>query len=414
MSGRIGEDARARGPLSRAILVLPVVLLTALGCASIIGLDDYTVAGGGGRSGSAGNVGTGGRSGGNGEGGSSADAGSPPGTGQSGSVGEAGTTSGAGQTGNGDAGAAGGGGLPHVVGCDGVTSFQPNEQLVRSCLLRAGCDPTFNPVRTVSTCVTYNTQAALAGESCNLNSTTCEDFENCEHVGVAHDDLCGGNKKTRCVGGLAVNCGNYTGGDRFFDCGAMGATCGTFPLSSTDPTLYADCKYDVAPDSCAGAPDSDTSTYCHSAAGQADVRYYCWGGQAYGNSCSAFATCQDSGTDPGQAGCFFDTQSCTSPATPTCNKGVATVCSSGSLFKYDCGSVGLSCAITSATEYCLAPGCKAADVDSGCTESCSLDGSTLTFCYGGAPYTVNCEDYGFTQCRSGVSDDGAPFAACRF
>ena len=115
----------------------------------------------------------------------------------------------------------------------------------------------------------------------------------------------------------------------------------------------------------------------------------------------------------GDATCFFDTQDCSTPKVPTCSNGTATVCSSGALFKYTCGDVGLSCAIENSDDYCVAPGCKAADVDN-CVESCSADGSQLTFCYGGAPYTVTCIDYGFTQCLSGVDSDQVPFAACRY
>ena len=47
-------------------------------------------------------------------------------------------------------------------------------------------------------------------------------------------------------------------------------------------------------------------------------------------------------------------------------------------------------------------------------DSCSDDGTQLTFCYGGTPYTVTCADYGFTQCLAGKDDSGAPFAGCRF
>ena len=84
------------------------------------------------------------------------------------------------------------------------------------------------------------------------------------------------------------------------------------------------------------------------------------------------------------------------------------------MFKYDCGAVGLGCSIADETEYCLAPGCRPADVDSKCVESCSDDGTQLTFCYGGAPYTVTCSDYGFTQCLTGTDDKDNTFAACRF
>jgi hypothetical protein len=83
------------------------------------------------------------------------------------------------------------------------------------------------------------------------------------------------------------------------------------------------------------------------------------------------------------------------------------------VLEYRCGAVGLSCSVTDDQEDCLAPGCDSTDVKN-CTESCSDDGSQLTFCYGGAPYTVTCSDYGFTQCLSGSNDNGDTFAACRF
>jgi hypothetical protein len=376
-------------------VLAPFTGLAILGCATIIGLDDYTVATHPGASGTAGTSGgLGGRSG-------------------------AGETSG---------GAAGESGAPQVIGCDGKTSFQPNQDIVRSCLLRAGCDPTFSPVRTISTCVTYDTQAALTGESCNLHSKTCADFEACEHVGVAHADLCGGTPSTgtRCAGGKAINCGNYKGDDRFFDCAALGGTCGTFTFSNG--VVYADCQVDIAPDSCAGLASSDASYFCSKKTGSDDVRYYCWDGAAYGASCSSLAICQDDPPPPtvggdagaggaastGNATCFFKTEPCSAPATPTCQGEIATVCSDGALFQYDCGAVGLSCSVNADAEYCFAPGCTAADVDTDCQESCSEDGSSLTFCYGGAPYTVKCSDYGFERCLSSAASDGSVFAACRF
>jgi hypothetical protein len=391
--------------LRRALVLAPCAGLALFGCATIIGLDEYTVAnhaGAAGLSGAA--AGAAGLSGGA----------AGVGVGLAGSDGALG-------------GAAGARGAVQGVGCDG-TEFQPNEDIVRSCLLRAGCDPTFNPVRTISTCVTYDTQAALPGESCNLHAQTCADFEGCEHLGVAHADLCGGTPDTgtRCQGGKAINCGNYLGDDRFFDCPALGGTCGT--LTDSNGLLYADCKLDIAPDSCTGQPNSGASYFCHSHAGQDDLRYYCWGGAAYGASCSSLATCVNNppsagggeagagGAAPvlGNATCYFKTEQCSAPATPTCANDVATVCADGALFKYDCGAVGLSCAIDAGSEYCFAPGCKSADVDTNCQETCSADHSSLTFCYGGAPYTVKCSDYGFNGCLSDTGSDGTVFAACRF
>jgi hypothetical protein len=383
-----------------ALLALPA--LSVFGCSSIIGLGDYTVAEAGG--------------------------GKPSSIGSAGSAGSADSAGSAGQTSSngGDAGAGGegnGGSTPSgTLGCDGKTSFKPNEDIVRSCLLRTGCDPSFNPIRNISTCVTFNTQAALPGESCNLTSKTCADYEACEHIGVAGDDLCGGTKTTRCENGKAINCGNYKGNDRFADCAIVGQGCDTYTY--TNDLVYADCTVRLDDtDTCVDKPDDDATEYCNQASGDDPSRYYCWGGKAFGNTCTAQAKCEDDleGTDAdgnvtggGDASCFFNLTKCTQPVTPTCNGKIATECSGGSLFKYDCGSVGLDCNITSSSEYCLAPGCKATDVDTNCTESCSDDGTQLTFCYGGTPYTVTCADYGFTQCLSDTDDNGAPFAACRF
>ena len=351
------------------------------------------------------------------------DEGIHPNGGGASSGGSAGKGAGAGNGGGG--GQAGGNDAPAIFGCDGETEFQPNAQIVRSCILRAGCDPTFAPVRSISTCVTYNTQAALPGESCNLSSMSCADYEACEHVGIAHDDLCGGGQTTRCQGNLAVNCGNYSGGDRFFDCAALGGTCGTL----TDKgTLFADCKLDISPDSCAGMPSTDAEAFCHVGSGNNDdLRYYCWDGQAFGASCSSVASCVDTpdpssgegggggASEVGNAQCYFDTESCTGGDSASCHGDVATVCSAGSQFKYDCGSVGLSCDTTVKSAYCLAPGCNAADVNVVCHESCSEDAASLTFCYGGLPYTVDCADYGFTRCSSDTdADSGQTVAACRF
>ena len=397
---------------SRLVLLAPLTMLSLFGCASIIGLDEYTVAQGGGAGASpAGGAGGAGKSGGTGgTGGTGKSGGSGPG-------GESGESSVSG------AGGEAGSGQPPIVGCDGKSEFEANAQVVRSCILRAGCDPDFAPLRTISTCVTYNTQAALPGESCNLSSLSCTDYEACEHVGIAHDDLCGGTPSTgtRCQGELAINCGNYPGDDRFFDCSALGGTCGTL---SYEGVLFADCKLDIAPDSCAGKPSSDTLNYCHSGTGNAaDLRYFCWEGQAFGSSCTPLASCIDTpesssqggASAVGNAGCFFETGSCPGPDSVSCKGEVATICSDGAQFTYNCGSVGLSCGITAGSEYCLAPGCTAADVDRKCQESCSEDGAQLTFCYGGAPFTVDCADYGFTQCSTGTDpDSGATFAACRF
>jgi len=359
------------------------------GCASIIGLDDYKVAKPAGHAGASA-------------------AGAP---GEAGEAGTAGTTGDAGQSGahpNGEGGEAGTS-APAIVGCDGVTTFEPNSKVVTSCIIRAGCNPYFNPVRTISTCVTYDTQQALPGETCTLNATTCAEYQDCEHVGIAGDDLCGGSKKTRCDGNVAVNCGNYKV-SQFSDCDALGGTCATYDYKGV---TYADCKLDVSPDTTCAAETDENKYFCHTSSGKDDLRYYCWEGDAYGSSCSSLAYC-DGDQTAGDATCYYNLPKCSGESV-TCKNNIANVCSSsGSLFKYDCGAVGLTCGVTGDADYCLAPGCKAADVDKDCKESCSDDGSQLTFCYGGAPFTVNCADYGFSHCESDVDKDSeTTFAACR-
>ena len=368
--------SRERWGFARSFSVASLPLVSLFGCAQIIGLDEYTVA-------------------------------KPAGSAAAGNAGSAAAGNAAGATNQGEGGEAGQANeLPPALGCDGVTTFIPNAALVQSCIVRAGCNPDLVPVRNISTCVTYDTQQALPGERCTLNAKTCADYQACEHVGIAQDDLCGAGQETRCEGNLAVNCGNYAT-SQFSDCDALGGTCATYDYQGT---TYADCKLDIAPDSCAGMSD-DTKFLCHRAKNEDDLRYYCWQNQAYGASCSDLARCDIDATSS-NATCFYKLPTC-SQSSVTCESDVDTVCSSGSLFEYDCGAVGLSCSVTAGSDYCLAPGCKAADVDTHCTESCSADSKQLTFCYGGAPYTVNCTDYGFNHCESGLDDDKQPFAACR-
>ncbi len=389
-----------------------VSMLAIAGCAQIIGLDGYSVGSGqsggsGGRGGSGGTV-----SGAGGKGGSAGKSGSGPS--------EAGMTSEAGAN---EGGAAGAAPVKQNLGCDGVTPFLPNENVIRSCVVRAGCSPNFTPVRTISECVSKNTQAALPGESCNLASKTCADYEACEHVGIAHDDLCGGTNVTRCdAAGRAINCGVYNV-DQFVDCKAQGYTCATYTYTFSDATteLIADCEVPLTPATgCVGLSD-DTSYYCQPGTStKPDAYYYCYQSQAYGASCGKFASCFDTTTAGGtpDASCFFNfAASCTGQAdSATCNGGVAKTCSSGDVISYDCSSVGLDCAVKGANGYCVAPGCKPATVD-GCVETCGDDGTTLNFCYGGVPHSIDCTAYGFGTCMPGMktNSDGTTlnYAACR-
>ena len=394
--------------LARTLAVVPLSLVALLGCATIIGLDDYTVA----KPKSEGNAGQGGAAGKGGaaSAGQSGRAGAAHG-GDAGDLGQAGdgepSSSGSANV-AGDSGAGGESGappqLPPIVGCDGKTAFQPNEEIIASCIMRGGCSP-FSPVRTISTCVTYNTQQALPGEHCTLHKKTCEEYQACEHVGIAPPEQCSGNQKTRCEGNQAINCD--TDARETYDCDALGGTCATYAYSGG---TYADCKLDVSPDTTCSTETDGSKYFCHSADGEDDLLYYCEGGEAYGSSCTSLAYCSGDAT-AGDANCYYNLAPCSTTKT-TCTGDVSNVCSDGSLFQYDCGTMGLSCSISDNTDYCLAPGCVADDVDK-CTESCSADGSQLTFCYGGAPYTVDCTNYGFTHCESATTSSGTAYSACR-
>jgi hypothetical protein len=397
----------------RALALLPLSLLTVLGCAQIIGLGDYSVGSG---AGAGGTVAGGGKSGGSGKAGSSNANGGESNAGEGGAAaGETGTSGTAGSSGTvgvaGEGGEAGGGGaiIPPAVGCDGVTPITLNQDVMRSCILRVSCDP-YDPLRTISTCVTNNTQDAFAGEHCNLKSTTCAEFEACEHIGIAGDDLCPASKSgtSFCAGTKSVTCTSDGTISSWVDCIGQGGTgCGTY--TDSDGNQVADC---LVNEPCSASGSTVTDYEC-SAEATPLYQYYCAGDQAYGFACGDFAYCNVDST--GSAGCYLTSNTCTSGGT-TCPDGttcttanVAKVVSGGGEYDYDCGSVGLTCKVGPAnadndTNYCLAPGCKPADVNN-CTEFC--DGTKLNFCYGGAQVTADCMDYGFSGCEDFSGSDPA-------
>jgi hypothetical protein len=393
----------------RALALLPLSLLTVLGCAQIVGLGDYSVGSG---AGAGGTVAGGGKSGGSGKAGSSNANGGESNAGEGGAAaGEAGvgatagnTTSG-GSAGTGTVGTGGEAGagviIPPAVGCDGVTPITLNQDVMRSCILRVSCDP-YDPVRTISTCVTNNTQDAFKGEQCNIRSKTCADYQNCEHKGIAGDDLCPEAKwgTNFCVGNKAVSCTADGTFSSWVDCiGQGGTACGTY--TDADGVESA-CQVN---ETCTGDAD-----YVCSAETTPLYEYQCIGTQAYGFKCGDFAYCDDSS---GTAGCYLTAGTCGADSTSCTTDNVAKVCSGGGEYDYDCGSVGLTCKVGPAnadndTNYCLAPGCKPADVNN-CTEFC--DGTKLNFCYGGAQVTADCTDYGFSGCEDFTSATPS-YSAC--
>ncbi|HEX3774975.1 MAG TPA: hypothetical protein VHV51_10955 [Polyangiaceae bacterium] len=407
------QPAKRKLTAGRALALLPLTLLSALGCSQIIGLSDYDVAPSGGSGGSAGTVsnagsangGSGGKAGGSSAGSGNAKAGESAG-GEAGALGEAGTGGSSGSSTTGGSAGSAGGPATGPLGCDGKTTFTLNDGVVRSCILRMGCDP-FEPVRSISTCVTNNTQDAFAGERCNLKSTTCADYEACEHNGIAGDDLCPSNRfgTDYCSGTKAVSCTEDGQFSSWIDCVGVGGTaCGTYVSGGV---TVSDC---LVNESCVGTTPGD---YTCSTEATPLYEYQCTGNKAYGFKCGDFAYCDDSS---GTAGCYLTAQTCGADSTTCSTTNIAKVCSGGGEYDYDCGSVGLKCQVGAAdadgdTNYCLAPGCKPADVNT-CAEFCN--GSKLDFCYGGAQVEVDCTDYGFTGCLDGLDngDELTSYATC--
>ncbi len=366
-----------KSALSRVGSVLGYLALAG-GCANIVGLSGLEDEDAVGTSGSAG------RGGSAGKGGSSGSAGKGGGAGegaQANEGGSAGEPTGA------------GGAYTGPVDCNG-DPFELNEQVVRSCLLYESCYP-YGPDTGVSLCVTLNLQQAFSGRSCTKTAETCADVLDCTGAGFVDENapVTCSDSAARCEDNLAVNCGGLNDIPPFFiDCDAMGGTCGIRPDDIADCIVNDDCDQ---PDPGPG------ESYASGCVENTDLYYYCAGGVGYGYDCNNFAAnCEE--TDTG-GGCFYSVTSCGADSV-SCSGDTAVQCIGGERYQYDCGSVGLSCAVDPPNRYCLAPGCTTTDADT-CEESCN--GSKLTFCYGGAEVTVDCEDYGFESCREVTT----PFAA---
>ena len=282
---------------------------------------------------------------------------------------------------------------PSPVCGQGLPTSDPTfQQVVRACVLQAGCDPRGVPSWTLSQCVSQHYLGGIPGVASLANAATCadvaavtgQDYTTSECTNLSDGDHCGTgaalNKALTCKGGF----GSYK------DCtkiGGAGATCGTY-LNAAGATV-ADC---VVKPSCTpqdgGACDGNNLYFCHN-------------GQGYGESCTAInAVCSASATP---STCYYkgDISGCTTLGA-TCKNDVIEACYGGSgvpntLYHFDCKVAGLKCTQdTSTTAYCTAPGCSVAQM-TACKESCK-DTKTATFCVGGAPLDVDCTKYGFTAC----------------
>ncbi|HZU85038.1 MAG TPA: hypothetical protein VE987_19035 [Polyangiaceae bacterium] len=267
---------------------------------------------------------------------------------------------------------------------DAGTDFQ---KLVTTCVLAISCDPFLFPI-TLSDCITRNELQAILPVACLTQITDCSGYYACQGSRYATATECPAGSTTGMCGGtnqeLAIDC--FTGSVK--NCAKTGGTCATV----TDANgLRADC---VVVPSCT---DTSGNLLCTN-----NQLYSCFQGVGYGSSCDALgATCSTTGSRG--TDCYFNsTTTCTTPGTATCSTGTTvTACAEANQrFDFDCSRAGGSCQ-TDATGNgaCVAPGCS---TTSSCAEVCT--GAVVTACVGGAPYTIDCTQYGFSSCAGGAGN----------
>jgi hypothetical protein len=344
-----------------------VLLVTAAGCASVIGADDYKVAGqgGGGSSGSGGTGGTGGT----------------------------------------------------TTPC--TATVTPSAALVKACVLWVGCNPLY-PDSSLSACISYNIPGAFAGKACIASAAGCNgtaSIASCIGSGYTAAGECTGKANgAYCISNKAVFCdSNLKPGGWFLDCNKRGGTCSTYTDTKGNPT--ADC---VVVPSCTELPGT---TYCAFDTASNDPLYECINGVGYGRNCSSVgAECHFPDTNagcyhPGGADCVPPTDPLgmagvlgMSVTNPSCSGTKMVECDLNYLTStYDCSAAGLKCQASASDAYCVAPSCTATQL-AGCKESCDATSATITVCVGGAPYKVDCRAQGFNKCSSyTASSTGSSF-----
>ena len=279
---------------------------------------------------------------------------------------------------------------PPVCG-QGLPTTSDFAKLVSSCVYVVSCDPYYFDMN-ISNCITYDYLESALSLSCLSRITSCNDFYTCQGWRYATDSECPATSMSAsCVGGNAVDCTAAPG--IVTNCGQFGETCGTF----TGPGVGC-----IAPVSCTG---TDSTLSCSS-----NYLYSCTNGVAFGQNCSTIqATCETVSTN---TNCYYNASSCSNLNTYTCaSNGLGWCSGAGQSLNYNCARAGLSCATdTTGTGYCVAPGCSIPP-PSTCTESCI--GHTLSVCVGGAPYNIDCTQYGFTGCTSAMDSSNTTYAWCQ-
>jgi hypothetical protein len=283
---------------------------------------------------------------------------------------------------------------------EGLPTTPDFARLVSTCTLAVTCDPYFFTTN-ISTCITYDYLEATPSLSCLTSVANCDDYFACVGWRYAAESECIAPGAASCGGAdgnLAIDCTNSSALIAT-DCTHFGQTCGMY--ATENGGLGVGC---VAPTTCDMAMTADTcsSNYLIEA---------CPTGVAYGENCTALqSTCKsvgDSGAD-----CYSNAPSCADPYTYSCASTGLTYCTEANQsLGANCGRAGLSCALDDAgSGYCVAPGCPIPP-PSSCVESCS--GHTLSVCVGGAPYSIDCSQYGYSGCDTATDSSGITYAYCQ-
>jgi hypothetical protein len=271
--------------------------------------------------------------------------------------------------------------------------------LVNACVLAISCDPYLFPI-SLSDCITLDALHATPYYSCLSTITSCTGASNsyyaCQGLRLATlaATECPGIT-SKCTGNVAFDCSGvvpFSGANGLVtNCNLLGGTCTTY--TDLNSNSRADCL--VVPTctvSGSGLQCSGNNLYaCTPLTMGAST------GIGVGNTCSANATCTT--TASGGTDCYPNgSATCTAPGTASCNGGTMQSCSvAGQTFDYDCTQAGGTCATGGATgAACVSPGCSAT---TQCAEACNTGTGVITACVGGAQYSIDCTQYGFTGCN---------------
>ncbi len=291
-------------------------------------------------------------------------------------------------------------GAPTTCGLSLPTAQASFQQLVATCVLSVSCDPLLFPV-TLSSCITRNELQSTGTFACLSTISDCTGFYNCQGGRFATLTECPGfDSFCDTTNNVAVDCSEavvFPG--QALNCTKSGGTCATFTddsgFSRADCVVVPSC---TVPDG--GAPECTAN----------NKDFSCIDGVGYGTDCTAVsATCSSAGA-AGTA-CYPDGTACSTPGVSSCSGNTLVSCDVTSQgFNFDCTRAGGTCVQGGAagTAGCVSPGCTLA---SRCTESCDGD-HTLSVCVGGAPFAIDCTQYGFTSCGPFPADPSSPNVYC--